>query len=379
MSKESVKQEEANQVANHIMTTFQGSSLTQFGKGHRISMDQEPKYWIPTAILPVDGVLGGGFPTGRITELFGPEATYKTSLGMHALECSLYMKGVGQLYDNEMTFDQEKSRAVVFPTFLYDQVNILEDFYEDVIKKLECIKNANIPTTIVWDSMPATIPKDVLAAQLGKRNFGNAAALHSQCIPRIIKILQESHCAFICLNQVRDNMDQDSMDPYSTPGGWAIRFYATLRIQLEKRGSVFRWVDSSTMDPDGFYVQAFVRKNKLRPPMRKVMFPVVFTNNIGGCPAMAYLNWMADLKLYKCGGGRYSFESISESCYKKDFQVFYLEHLDKFLELYKNVTQFEYQPEAKQAVIKYTEALYKPLVDRKNSIIKPEITPTSNT
>jgi len=357
---------EARIIVNELMTQFKGGSLMRFGASTlnaNAAMSQEPKYWIPTGILPFDESTGGGFPTGRVVEIHGPEASYKTGLGIHGIECNLYMGGVSALDDNEQTFDPSKNdRITQFDTFIYDQENELESYYIKLIKKLECIRDTGVPTIVVWDSIPATRSKVELKGKIGEQNYGaaKAAAIHTETFPKLIELLKNSNCSLVVINQTRANMNQNSIDPYSTPGGSALKFYATIRVRLEPRGGKFKWVDDSSMDPDGFNVSSVIMKNKLRAPFRRSAFTVIFGNNIGGCPAMSFFKHMSDNSMFaSTGAGRYSIEGIDGWCFKRNFQSFYRDNIEQILEFWKLKTGFEYSPKAREAVIRFTRELYK--------------------
>jgi RecA/RadA recombinase len=193
------------------------------------------KLYIPTGIVPVDHILGGGFPAGRITEIYGPEAVYKSGLSQMALECCLYMGGVGLMYDNEETFDEGKSVLQDFPGFVYEISKNMEEFFASLKKNLEIITSLKDAISVaLWDSLPATLPKMILESDEGERTIGEAARIMAIEIPRCKGLIRESLCALIAVNQVRANMQMANKwdNPYHTPGGHAPKFFATLRLML---------------------------------------------------------------------------------------------------------------------------------------------------
>jgi RecA/RadA recombinase len=355
-----------SKVLNDFEIKFKGTNFTTFKAGVVPTMEQEPKFWIPTAITPLDEIMGGGFPSSRLIEVFGPEASYKSGVVSQALECNALAvddkgasDGVSFLYDNERTFDPSKNGLTQLPNFCYDFENVLDKFYINLTEKLKMISEVDVATIVSWDSLPATRAAEEFKAKIGEKSFGGARAamLHSETIPRLMDTLKDASCAFAIVNQVRDSMDPDA--PYDTPGGWALKFYATIRLNVEPRGGFFRWVEDSTGDPDGIMIRARTEKNKLRRPKRRADFPLVYTNNVGGCPAMAMFHWLRESKGFaKSHGGKYEVEGVPGWTFRRNFQYFYRDNVDAFLNMFEKRTGFAYSPRARRAVIKYVQELY---------------------
>lgn len=356
----------ALKAVDNLLAKYDGpTDLIRFGEGVEIPAEAtlpEPKYWIPTGVVPFDCILGGGFPTGRISEIHGLEGSYKTGFGAQTLLCNLLMGGVSMLDDNEQSYDPNKYSLTDWQTFIYSQQNVLEKYYESLISRLDCIKTYNVSTAVVWDSIPATKTSSELKSNIGDQTFegARAANIHGIAILKIFDLMVKSNCALIMINQLRDNHDS-LMDPYYTPGGNALRYYQTIRIRLMPRGGKFSWVNDSKQ-VDGFFVRAEVVKNKLSAPFKTASIPILFGNNVGGCPAMSMFQWLSETKGFASTAlGRYSIEGIEGVSLKKDFQKFYLNNIEKFLDMFKQRTGFEYRPEARQAVIKYTRHVYRHL------------------
>lgn len=320
------------------------------------------KLYIPTGIVPVDHILGGGFPAGRISEIYGPEAVYKSGLSQMALECCLYMGGVGLFYDNEETFDESRSVLPSFPGFIYDISNSIEDFFKSVKKNLKIVTSLKDAISVtLWDSIPATLPKLILESDEGERTLGEAARIISIEIPRCKQLIRESLCAFIAINQVRANTQRlNKYDtPYQTPGGWAPKFFATLRLILQKRGK-FTWYADS-IETNGVYIEVLVEKNKNFNPFQRAIFPIVYQDKRGGDPAMAYFDWATNLEeITVAGAGRWDFGPVIPDlkCHKTEFHHAYLENLDVWLDFYYGKTGFKYGDLARIGVKAITERLY---------------------
>lgn len=323
------------------------------------------KLYIPTGIVPVDHALGGGFPAGRISEVYGPEAVYKSGLSLMALECCLYMGGIGLMYDNEETFDEKKSVLPELPGFIYNISDSIEEFFVDLKKNLKIVTSLKDSIAVsLWDSLPATLPKLILESDEGDRTVAEAARIISIEIPRCKRLIRKSLCAFIAVNQIRDNMNRiskfSSESPYKTPGGWAPKFFATLRVILQKRGK-FSWYADS-METNGIYIEALVEKNKNFEPFRRAIFPIIWHDQRGGDPAIAYFDWATNLEEIEAVGttGRWNFGAAVPDlkCHKIDFHNAYLENLDVFLDFYYAKTGFRYGDLARIGVKAITERMY---------------------
>jgi RecA/RadA recombinase len=320
------------------------------------------KLYIPTGIVPVDHILGGGFPAGRISEVYGPEAVYKSGLSQMALEYCLYMGGVGLMYDNEETFDERRSALPNLPGFIYDISKDMEEFFASLKKNLTIVTGLKDAISVaLWDSLPATLPKLILESDEGERTLGEAARIMSIEIPRCKGLIRESLCALIAVNQVRSNMSRINKydNPYQTPGGWAPKFFATLRLILQKRGK-FTWYTDS-IETNGVYIEVLVEKNKNFNPFQRALFPIVYQDHRGGDPAMSYFDWATNLEEIRVANpGRWDFGAIVPGlkCHKTEFHHAYLENLDVFLDFYYGKTGFKYGDLALIGVKAITERLY---------------------
>jgi recombination protein RecA len=320
------------------------------------------KLYVPTGIVPLDEILGGGFPAGRISEIFGPEQSFKTGLASMAMETLLYMGGYGIYYDNEETFDEGKSVLQNQECFLYSIIQSLESFYVDVKAKLKVV--AEVPearSLILWDSMPATLPNQLLESDEGDRTLGEAARIHAIELPRIKTLVRQSLCAFIAINQVRANMHMMNRfdNPFTTPGGYAPKFWATLRLFVAKKGR-FQWF-SESKTTDGVYVEARVEKNKNSQPFIKASFPIVYADKRGGDPAMSFFDWLVDNKFISpTGAGRWSCSEIigDLKVTKWEFHSAYLENLDAFLGFFESKTNFRYAELPLLGVRELTKRMY---------------------
>lgn len=318
--------------------------------------------WIPTGIVPLDEILGGGFPAGRYTEISGPEASFKSGLAQLVAECAMLMGGMAYYWDNEETYDRTKARLHTYDAYYTDTIPQLEDFYtaaKDVLNKVA--ESPDALCVAVQDSLAATIPGMILKADEGARTIGEAARIHAMEIPQIINPIRKSLCAFIAINQIRMNMNRINKydDLYQTPGGFAIKFYASLRLRLLP-GKKFHWYNDSN-DVNGIYINATTIKNKVNAPFQKASFPIIYQDNRGGDPAIAFWDWAAEADLIRhsnAGLWDCSQLGIEKKIPIINWHHHYVEHLDRFLDLYTEKTGFKYGDLARLAVKEVTRRIY---------------------
>lgn len=328
-----------------------------------VADDTTVDLYIPTGILPVDEMLGGGFPCGRISEVYGPAQSFKSGLSLMAMECLIYMGGVGIYYDNEMTFDRGKSVLHKHDNFCREVKRKQEEFYINLKSYLNVIAGGNGDETslVCWDSMPATLPKMIYESDEGDRLYGEQARINSVELPRVTELIKKALCAFIIVNQVRQNMNMMNKfdNPWRLPGGEATNFFATLQMLMQKKNR-FQWFADSTTH-DGTYVEVKVEKNKDSQPFVKTRFPIIYHNKRGGDPAIAFFDWLHEHEHIKpAGQGRWGFGEIvgDLKCHKTEFHKAYLENLDAFLGFFEAKTGFRYAPLPLTGVKALTERMY---------------------
>lgn len=230
---------------------------------------------IPTGCLPLDVALGvGGLPRGRITEIFGPEASGKTTVCLHVVAEAQKLGGTCAFIDVEHALDP--SRAATVGVNLNNLLISQPDNGEQALEIVETLVRSNAVDVIVVDSVAALVPKAEIEGEMGDSMMGVQARLMSQALRKLTGAISKSKAVVIFTNQIRQKIGVMFGNPETTPGGLALKFYASIRIDLRKIANI----KTSTGDAIGSQHRARIIKNKVAPPFKETEFDIMNTEGI---------------------------------------------------------------------------------------------------
>jgi recombination protein RecA len=296
----------------------------QFGKGAVMRLGESTTMLtvdvISTGSLSLDLALGiGGIPRGRITEIFGPESSGKSTLAYHIVAQAQAAGGTAAYIDVEHTFDPLYAGhcGVKIADILVSQ----PDAAEQALEITEALVRSGAIDVIVLDTVAALVPRAEIEGDMGDAQVGLQARLMSQALRKLTAAISKSNTAAIFINQLREKVGVFFGNPEVTPGGRALKFYSSVRIELRRKDSI-----KIGTEVVGNRVKAKVVKNKVAPPFRTAEFDIMFTHGISREGDIVDLG--VGMGIIKKTGAFFSFSDTRLGQGRENTKTFLKEHED---------------------------------------------------
>lgn len=307
------KQRALDAALSSIEKQFGRGSIMKLGETTRLNVEV-----IPTGSLALDLALGvGGVPRGRVVEIFGPESSGKTTVALHIVAEAQKNGGLAAFIDAEHALDPVYARrlGVDIDNLLVSQ----PDTGEQALEIAEALVRSGAIDVIVIDSVAALVPRAELEGEMGDAHVGLQARLMSQALRKLTGSISKSRTCAIFINQIREKVGVMFGNPEVTPGGRALKFYASVRLEVRKVESIKQ--GSETV---GNRTRAKVVKNKVAPPFRQAEFDIIYGEGISRESGLIDIG--VELEIINKSGTWYSFEGERLGQGKENVKDYLKEH-----------------------------------------------------
>ena len=311
-----------------------GAIEKQFGKGAIMRMGegaQQKVATIPTGAIGLDVALGiGGFPRGRVCEIYGPESSGKTSVALHAIAEAQRQGGIAAFIDAEHALDPTYARAigVDMESLLVSQ----PDTGEQALEITDTLVRSGAIDLLVIDSVAALTPRAEIEGEMGDTHVGLQARLMSQALRKLAGHLNKSKTCCIFINQLREKVGVMFGSPETTPGGRALKFYSSVRLDIRRIESL-----KDGQDFVGNRVRVKVVKNKLAPPFKKTEFDIMFGEGISKEGSL--IDMGVEHGIIRKAGAWYTYDGEQLGQGRENARNFLKEHDDVAAEIYKRTVE----------------------------------------
>ncbi|MBI2052882.1 MAG: recombinase RecA [Candidatus Ryanbacteria bacterium] len=317
MAKKGKKDEKDTEALDSTVKAIQ----SKYGEGSLMRLGEIPKVdieAIPTGSFSLDWALGvGGIPRGRVVEVFGPESSGKTTLALHVIrECQM-RKGIAAFIDAEHALDPEYARKIGVDV---NELLISQpDTGEQALEIVESLVRSGGIDLIVVDSVAALTPRAEIEGDMGQQHVGLQARLMSHALRKLTAIVAKTNTTIIFINQIRMQIGIMFGNPETTPGGKALKFYSSVRIDVRRAAQIKKGEDII-----GNRVKAKVVKNKVAPPFRVAEFDIFYNEGISYEGDL--LNLGLKLNIVKKNGASHSFDDMKLGHGYDASRIFLKEH-----------------------------------------------------
>ena len=313
------KEKALNLVLNQIERNFGKGSIMRLGDAAKMKVET-----ISSGALTLDLALGGGFPKGRVIEIYGPESSGKTTLALHAIAEVQKAGGVAAFVDAEHALDPTYSAALGV-----DIDNLLvaqPDNGESALEIVDQLVRSAAVDIVVVDSVAALVPRAEIEGEMGDLQVGLQARLMSKALRKIAGNIGKSGSTVIFLNQLRQKIGISYGNPEVTTGGTALKFYASVRLDIRR----IQTLKKGSEGEYGIRAKVKVAKNKVAPPFRIAEFDIIFGTGISQIGCMLDLAEKTDVVSRKGAWYSYEGDNIAQG---RDNAVKYLEENPEFAEV----------------------------------------------
>ncbi len=306
----------------------------QFGKGSIMKMDDKnvvATEVIPTGSLSLDIALGvGGFPKGRVVEIYGPESSGKTTLTLQAIASVQRQGGTAVFIDAEHAFDPVYAGklGIQLENLLISQ----PDTGEQALEIADSMVRSGAVDLVVVDSVAALVPKSELEGEMGDSSMGVQARLMSQALRKLTGTISKTNCTVIFINQIRMKIGVMFGSPETTTGGNALKFYASVRLDIRRIGSIKKGEDVI-----GNETKVKVVKNKVAPPFKEALFDIMFGEGVSKEGEVIDLG--VQYKIIDKAGAWYSYNSEKIGQGKENVRDFLKSNPDKMEEIITKIKE----------------------------------------